>query len=69
MNWLKESIKDFPSGPAAKTLHSQCRRSGLTPVQGTKFMSHAATKTQHSQIKNLFLNKEGTMLTVSNMGP
>ena len=39
---------DFPGGPVAKTLSSQCRG----PRSGNK-IPHAVTKTRHSQINNI----------------
>ena len=48
--------KDFPSGPVATTLHSQCRGPGCNPWSGS-YIPHAAskvlcfaTKTGHSRI-------------------
>ena len=38
---------DFPGGPVAKTLSSQCRGLGLIPGQGTK-IPQAATKSPHA---------------------
>ena len=43
---------DFPGGIVIKTPHSQCRELGLIPGQGTR--SHAAAKTQRSQINKNF---------------
>ena len=67
--YLKSNFGDFPGGPAAKTLHSQCRALGLIPGQGTRShmpqvsvqrlqlkISYATTKkTECSQI-NTFKN-------------
>ena len=54
---LKEhTFRDFPGGPVAKTLHSQCRGPRFDPWSGNNIPHatskglHAATKTQHSQI-------------------
>ena len=70
---VSSSIKisrDFPGGPVAKTLHSQCRGPWFKPWSGNYIphaadkCSHASTerphKTQHSQINNkinIFLKK------------
>ena len=56
--------RDFPDGPAGKTLHSQCRGPGLLPGQGTRPHTpqrgscgrqqkspHATVKTWCSQVK------------------
>ena len=51
-SWLKLSIWDFPGGPVAKTLCSQCRGHGSIPGQGTK-IPYATTKTWSTQINSL----------------
>ena len=51
---------DFPGGPVAKTLHSQCRESRFNFWSGNQIL-HATTKTQHSQIKINKLKKLKTM--------
>ena len=33
---IKMHSRDFPHGPGAKTLSSQCRRLGSIPAQGTR---------------------------------
>lgn len=43
-------IGDFPGGPVAKTPCSECRGPGFHSWLGN-YISHAASKTQHSQIK------------------
>ena len=55
----EDSVWDFPGGPVAKTLHSQCRGPGFNPWLGN-YMPHATTKTWQSQIKqiNIFFKKE-----------
>ena len=63
--------RDSLGGPVAKTLCSQCREPRFDPCQGTKsYMPqlrvhmpqlkiwHAATKTQHSWIKEYKLKKK-----------
>ena len=51
---------DFPSGPMAKTLHSQCSRLGSIPGQGTRShmlqlkILHSTTKTRSSQMNKYF---------------
>ena len=58
-------VRDFPSGPEAKTLHSQCMGPGFDPWSGNLIpyaatkSSHAATKTQCSQIKKKKIIKSG----------
>ena len=53
---LRAYARDFPDGPVAKTPCSQCRGPGFNPWSGnyiplaTTKSSHAATKTQRSQI-------------------
>ena len=55
----KKKIKDFPDGPAAKTLHSNAQSLGSNPCWETKIphlnvSSYAATKIQHNQVnKNI----------------
>ena len=49
MDFLKNGPKDFPGGPVAKTLNSQCRGPGS--------ISHVATKTWCSQINKFFKKK------------
>ena len=44
---------DFPGGPVAKILCSQCRRPGFAPWLGNS-IPHAATKTWCSQINLKF---------------
>ena len=43
---------DFPGGPVAKTLYSQCRGPRFNPSSGRQIL-HASTKTWHSQINEL----------------
>ena len=48
----KICARDFPGGPVAKTLHSQCREPRLNPGQGTRphmpqLSSHATTKIEN----------------------
>lgn len=51
-----DRIQDFPGGQAAKTPHVQCRGVCSISGQGSRShmlqlkISHAATKSQHSQI-------------------
>ena len=40
--------RDFPGSPVVKTLHSQCRGTGLIPGPGTK-TRHAGTKNTPKQ--------------------
>ena len=61
---IKEyEVRDFPGGPVAKTLCSQSMGPGFNPWSGNLMSyaatksSHAATKTQCSQI-NKFLKKD-----------
>ena len=42
--------QDFPGGPRAKTLNSQCREPGFDPWLGNQ-ISHAATKSLHAATK------------------
>ena len=57
-----KKIKDFPDGPAAKTLHSKAHGLGSNPCWETKIphlnvSSYIATKIQHNQInKNILKN-------------
>ena len=46
----KPTHGDFPVGPVAKTLHSQCRGMGLIPGRRTKTL-HVATKSSHAATK------------------
>ena len=55
--WKKLHVRDFPGGPMAKTLRSQCvGGSGSDPGQGTRFrmpqlkIPYAAPKTWCSQV-------------------
>ena len=54
---FKDGRRDLPDGPVAKTPSSQCRRPGFSPwsrnqiLHATTQSSHAATKTQCSQMK------------------
>ena len=43
--------RDFPGGPMAKTLHSQCWGPGFNPWSG-KEIPHAATKSSHAPTKD-----------------
>ena len=40
-------MRDFPGGPIAKTLSSQCRGPGSIPGQGTRQTPRATTKSSH----------------------
>ena len=76
---LKIGGRDFPGGPVAKALHSQCRGPGFNPWSGkldptchlSEFscrswkVSCASTTTQHSQI-NKYLSLIGERPTVEN---
>ena len=48
---------DFPGGPGAKTLHSQCRGPRFDPKLGSD-IPRAATKTQHSWINEYKIKKK-----------
>ena len=67
----KKKIKDFPDGPAAKTLHSNAHSLGSNPCWETKLphlnvSSYAATKIQHNQInKNILKNEMYSTLAIS----
>ena len=58
----KKKTKDFPDGPAAKTLRSNAQSLGSNPCWETKIphlsvSSYAATKIQHNQVnKNILKN-------------
>ena len=46
----KEKIHgDFPDGPTAKTLRSQCRGRGMDPWPGNE-ISYTTTKSSHAEI-------------------
>ena len=63
MSSTKKDYRDFPGGPVAKTLYSQCRGSGFDPWSGNEIphvaikSSHTATKTQCSQINKYAFKK------------
>ena len=66
---------DFPGGPVAKTLHSQCRGPKFDPLSGN-YISHAATKslratikTWHSQINKHFFKKSNIVERPGNSSP
>ena len=45
-------FQDFPGGPVAKTLCSQCRRHGFNPWSWSgNYIPHATTKSSHTAIK------------------
>ena len=48
---LNLPVGDFPGGPVAKTLCSQCKGLRFKPWSGS-WIPCVATKTQHSQINN-----------------
>ena len=48
----EKNLRDFPAGPEAKTLHSQCRGPGYDFWSGNQ-NPHAATKRWHAATKDL----------------
>ena len=49
--WKKKTCyRNFPGGPLAKTLHSQCRQPGFNPWPANQ-ITYAATKSQHAATK------------------
>ena len=55
---LKEhTFRDFPGGPVAKTLHSQCRGPGFNPWSGN-WILHTATKQSHATAEDPTCRRE-----------
>ena len=56
--------REFPGGPVAKTLYSQCRGPGFNPWSGN-WIPHVTTKTKSSQInKNKYIFKKDKTLHI-----
>ena len=53
MKPLVANTGDFPHGPVAKTLCSQCRGTGFNPWLGN-WIPHAATKGSYTITKSLY---------------
>ena len=49
--YFKIVMRDFPGGPVAKTLHSQCMGPGFNIWSGNQ-IPHAATKSSHAAAKD-----------------
>ena len=58
------SLRDFPGGPVAKTLSSQCRGPRFDPWSGSQIL-HTTTKTQSSQINKIKKKKKTVYIRVS----
>ena len=56
--------REFPGGPVAKTLYSQCRGPGFNPWSGN-WIPQATAKTKNSQInKNKYIFKKNKTLLI-----
>ena len=50
-------LQDFPDGPVAETLHSQCKRPKFDPWWGNK-IPHASSKSLHDTTKHTTCGNE-----------